>query len=64
MQRAPSDKLSIYVPQKKAELRLVEKLEVIAAEEDRSINYLVVEAIADYVAAFETEHGEIELEDA
>ena len=64
MQRAPSNKLSIYVPLKKAELRLVEKLEVIADEEDRSINYLVVEAIAEYVSRYEKKHGEIELEDA
>ena len=43
------DKLSIYVPQKKTEERPVERLMKLGAKKDRSINYLVVEAILEYL---------------
>ena len=43
------DKLSIYVPQKKMEEKPVERLMKLAAKKDRSINYLVVEAILEYL---------------
>lgn len=44
------DKISIYIPQKKMEERPVERLIRLGAKKDRSINYLVVEAILEYLA--------------
>jgi predicted transcriptional regulator len=43
------DKLSIYVPQKRMEERPVERLLRLAQKRDRSVNYLVVEAILEYL---------------
>jgi len=43
------DKISIYVPQKKMAERPVERLMKLAEKKDRSINYLVVEAILEYL---------------
>ena len=43
------DKLSIYVPQKKMEEKPVERLIRLGNKRDRSINYLVVEAILEYL---------------
>ena len=43
------DKLSIYIPQKKMEEKPVERLIKFSSKKDRSINYLVVEAIIEYV---------------
>ena len=43
------DKISIYIPQKKMEERPVERLIRLGAKKDRSINYLVVEAILEYL---------------
>ena len=43
------DKLSIYIPQKKMEERPVERLIKLSEKKDRSINYLVVEAILEYL---------------
>jgi predicted transcriptional regulator len=43
------DKLSIYIPQTKLEQRPVERLIALGKERDRSVNYLVVEAILDYL---------------
>ena len=43
------DKLSIYVPKSKIDRRPVERLMAIGEKKDRSINYLVVEAILQYV---------------
>ena len=43
------DKLSIYVPQKKMEERPVERLIRLSEKRDRSINYLVVDAILQYL---------------
>lgn len=43
------DKLSIYVPKAKAVLQPVERLMKIGAKKDRSVNYLVVEAIMEYL---------------
>ena len=39
------DKRSIYIPQKKMEERPVERLVKVGEKRDRSVNYLVVEAI-------------------
>jgi hypothetical protein len=43
------DKLSIYIPQKKMEQHPVERLIKLSNKKDRSINYLVVEAIIEYL---------------
>jgi hypothetical protein len=43
------DKLSIYIPQQKQKQRPVERLTTIGKKRDRSINYLVVEAILEYL---------------
>jgi hypothetical protein len=43
------DKLSIYVPQKWVGSHLVERLIELGKKKDRSVNYLVVEAILEYL---------------
>ena len=43
------DKLSIYIPQKKMEEKPVERLIRLGNKKDRSINYMVVEAILEYL---------------
>ena len=43
------DKLSIYIPQAKIEKKPVERLIALGAKRDRSVNYLVVEAILAYL---------------
>ncbi len=43
------DKLSIYIPQKKMKEKPVERLIKLSEKKDRSINYLVVEAIIEYL---------------
>jgi len=43
------DKLSIYIPQKRMEERPVERLIKLGKKKDRSVNYLVVEAILEYL---------------
>lgn len=43
------DKLSIYIPQSKTEKQPVEGLIKLGAKVDRSINYLVVNAILEYL---------------
>jgi len=47
--KAPLDKLSIYIPQKKMDERPVERLIRLAEKRDRSINYLVMEAILEHL---------------
>ena len=42
------DKLSIYIPQTKLKLQPVERLIKLGEKRDRSVNYLVVEAILRY----------------
>lgn len=44
------DKISIYVPKSKLVQRPVERLIAMADAKDRSVNYLVVEAILEYLA--------------
>jgi len=44
------DKLSIYIPQDKLKQRPVERLMRLGKKRDRSVNYLVVEAILRYLA--------------
>ena len=43
------DKLSIYIPQPKQAEKPVERLTKLGEKRDRSINYLVVEAILEYL---------------
>ena len=43
------DKLSIYIPQKKMEEKPVERLIRLGNKRDRSINYMAVEAIIEYL---------------
>ena len=43
------DKISIYVPKSKIDQNPVERLIKLADKKDRSVNYLVVEAILDYL---------------
>jgi hypothetical protein len=43
------NKLSIYVPQKKMETNPVHRLLKLGKRRDRSVNYLVVEAILQYL---------------
>ena len=43
------DKLSIYIPQRKMAEKPVERLIKLGDKLDRSINYLVVEAIVQYL---------------
>ncbi len=43
------DKLSIYIPQKKMEKKPVERLIRLGEKLDRSVNYLVVDAILKYL---------------
>jgi predicted transcriptional regulator len=41
--------LSIYIPKSKMDRRPVARLERLSKKRDRSINYLVVEAILEYL---------------
>ena len=43
------DKLSIYIPKEKQAQKPLERLKRIAKKRDRSINYLVIEAIRQFV---------------
>jgi len=45
-----TDKLSIYIPQKKMAEKPVERLIKLAEQRDRSMNYLVVDAVLQYLA--------------
>jgi predicted transcriptional regulator len=43
------DKLSIYIPQERQKQLLVDRLLQISKRKDRSINYLVVQAIMEFI---------------
>ncbi len=43
------DKLSIYIPQRKMDEKPVKRLMQLGQKRDRSVNYLVVEAIIQYL---------------
>ncbi len=49
-----TDKLSIYIPQGKVVNKPVERLIKLGKKKDRSVNYLVVEAIIEYLDKEET----------
>lgn len=44
-----SNKLSVYIPEDKKGKNLIKRLESLANERDRSINYLLVQAIERYL---------------
>ena len=44
-----TDKISIYIPQNKIEQKPVERLIALGDKVDRSCNYLVVDAILQYL---------------
>jgi predicted transcriptional regulator len=50
------DKMSIYVPQSKIDRKPVERLIMLGEKRDRSVNYLVVEAILQYLDREETKN--------
>ena len=52
------DKLSIYIPQSKIDQKPVQRLMKLGDKNDRSVNYLVVEAILEYLAREEKKQGE------
>lgn len=43
------DKLGIYIPQERQKDRPLERLIKLAKQRDRSLNYLVVQAILEYL---------------
>lgn len=43
------DKMSIYIPQGKLEAKPIQRLIAIGEKKDRSVNYLVVDAILQYL---------------
>lgn len=42
-------RISIYVPKNKQQERPLERLQKLADQRDRSLNYMVVQAVLDYV---------------
>ena len=53
----PIDKLSIYVPQKHLDRKPIERLQKLGQKHDRSVNYLVVQAILEFVEREEKKDG-------
>jgi len=49
MPKTVLDKLSIYIPQGKMEQKPVERLMKLGEKQDRSINYLVVQAVMEFL---------------
>jgi len=49
MRKQITDKLSIYIPATKIDKKPVERLIALGEKRDRSVNYLVVEAILQYL---------------
>ena len=56
-QKLVTDKLSIYIPQSKMPQKPVERLMALSKKKDRSVNYLVVEAILEYLERQEKTGG-------
>jgi hypothetical protein len=48
------DKVSVSIPRGKLELRPIERLIELGEKRDRSLNFLVIEAIFDYLKCEET----------
>jgi predicted transcriptional regulator len=53
-----SNALSIYFPKSKADHNPIERLQHLAKEKDRSVNYLIVDAILQYLDRREAEDSE------
>jgi predicted transcriptional regulator len=51
------DKLSIYIPQTKKDQKPIERLIKLGAKRDRSVNYLVMQAILEYVEREDRKKG-------
>ncbi len=49
MPQVRRDNLTIYVPTEKQKERPIERLMKLAKQRDRSVNYLVVQAILEYL---------------
>ncbi|MFB6285770.1 MAG: CopG family ribbon-helix-helix protein [Candidatus Bipolaricaulia bacterium] len=49
--------LTIYVPQSKQQANLLSRLRKLAKAQDRSVNYLAVQAILDYLEQEEANNG-------
>jgi predicted transcriptional regulator len=47
--RTQRTQLSVYIPREARETRLIERLEELARRRRRSLNFLVIEAIARYL---------------
>jgi len=47
--KRPLDKMSIYIPQTRIGQKPVERLIALGKKRDRSVNYLVVEAVIQYL---------------
>ncbi len=45
----PLDKLSIYIPLSKRRFQLIERLQKITKQQDRSVNYSVIQALVEYL---------------
>jgi len=43
------DRISIYVPQNKRNQKPLERISKVARKQDRSLNYVVIQAILEYV---------------
>jgi hypothetical protein len=50
------DKLSVFVPRNKLEEQPIERLIALGEKRDRSVNYLVIEAIFDYLKREESKN--------
>ena len=46
--------ISVYIPEKAQKLQVVERLRALGEKRDRSLNYLVVDAIIQYLDREET----------
>jgi len=46
--------ISVYIPDKARQLKVVERLHALGKKRDRSLNYLVVDAIIQYLDREET----------
>jgi len=49
-----SPMISVYIPEKAQKQQVVERLHALGKKRDRSMNYLVVEAILEYLKHEET----------
>lgn len=43
------DKLSIYIPQGRREEQLIERLQKIAKKQERSVNYLIIKTMLEFI---------------